>query len=187
VAGQLIKSTTFFLTLLVGVSISLPPVVRGQDTQVQTSRLLADSDYFPALLAGVRDAQRSIDLVMYLWKITKSPKNKPRQLVRALGEAHRRGVRVRVLLEDSGYGREINQANRETALLLEQEGIKVIFDSQAVTTHAKMVIIDGRLTYLGSHNLTQSAMGRNRELSLLVDDPALAARLTAYLDHLAAP
>ncbi len=187
-AGQLIRSTTFFLALLIGVSISLPHAVRGQEMRPpQTPWLLPDSDYFPALLNCVREARQNIDLVMYLWKQSKSPKNKPRQLIRALGDAHRRGVRIRVLLEDSGYDREINRANRETARLLEQEGIKVLFDSQAVTTHAKLAIIDGRFTFLGSHNLTQSALGHNHEISVLIDDPALAARLTTYLDQLASP
>jgi len=184
--GKLIRNTACCLVLLLGISISLVvPTALGQETTRQPPRLLADADYFPALLTGIQGARQSIDLAMYLWKSAKSLKNKPGQLIRALGNAHRRGVRVRVLLEDSGYDRKINRINRETALLLEQEGIKVLFDSRTVTTHAKLAIIDGHLTFLGSHNLTQSALGRNHELSILLDDPDLATRLAAYLDRLA--
>jgi phosphatidylserine/phosphatidylglycerophosphate/cardiolipin synthase-like enzyme len=186
VAEKLIRGTSIILVFLF-VGIILAPGIGARETLGQSPRLLADSDYFPALMGSVRNARRSIDLVMYLWKLTKSPKNKPRQLVRALGDARRRGVEVRVVLENSEYDRDINRANQETALLLKQERIKVFFDSQSITTHAKLAIIDGRFIFLGSHNLTQSALGHNHELSILLDDPTLAARLTAYLDHLAAP
>lgn len=187
VADKLTRNTALFLVVLFWTSIFLPPTVSGQETSRQPPRLLADSDYFPALLAAVKEARQSIDLAMYLWKLSKSTNNKPRQLVRALGLAHRRGVRVRVVLEVSGYDKDINRANRETAQLLEQEGIKVLFDSPAVTTHAKLAIIDGRFSFLGSHNLTQSALRRNHEISILIDDPTLAARLISYFDRLAAP
>jgi phosphatidylserine/phosphatidylglycerophosphate/cardiolipin synthase-like enzyme len=188
VAGRLKRKAILLLFLLAGVPLGLAHQAGGQEpTGTAKLRPLVDSDYYPALLAGIQAAGVSIDLTMYLWKQTKSSRNKPEQLIGALGQAVRRGVRVRVVLENSGYDQDINRFNRETAQLLEREGIKVFFDSPAITTHAKVAIIDGRYTYLGSHNLTQSALGQNHELSILADDPELAVGLTAYIDKLTAP
>jgi phosphatidylserine/phosphatidylglycerophosphate/cardiolipin synthase-like enzyme len=188
VANRLNHKAILLLFFLAAVPPGLAHQARSQETSGTAKlRPLVDSDYYPALLAGIQKAGVSIDLSMYLWKSTKSSGNKPGQLIGALGQAVRRGVRVRVVLENSGYDQDINRFNRESAQLLEREGIKVFFDSPAITTHAKLAIIDGRYSYLGSHNLTQSALGKNHELSILADDPELAARLTAYIDKLTAP
>jgi phosphatidylserine/phosphatidylglycerophosphate/cardiolipin synthase-like enzyme len=39
--------------------------------------------------------------------------------------------------------------------------------------HAKAVIADGRAMYVGSENLTTNSLDRNREVGLLLDEPAL--------------
>lgn len=149
-----------------------------------STRILADTAYFPALLDKIRSASHSIDLVMYLWKLPESGMGKPAELIGALGEARRRGVAVRVVLENSGYDEELNRANRKAAVRLQGEGINVIFDTPEVTTHAKLAVIDHRFCLLGSHNLSQSALGRNHELSLLLDSPQLAEELSQYLQTL---
>ncbi|NTV15140.1 MAG: phospholipase [Desulfobulbaceae bacterium] len=147
-------------------------------------QLLTDTDYYPALLSKIRAAAKSIDLVMYLWKITGDGGGKPAELAKGLGEAKHRGVAVRVILENSRYDENLNRANRETAELLRQEGITAFFDSQAVTTHTKLAIIDHRFCLVGSHNLTQSALERNHEISLLLDSPSLAGELGRYMETL---
>ena len=41
-----------------------------------------------------------------------------------------------------------------------------------------------RIVILGSHNLTQSALRHNNELSVRIDSPSLAAEVGAYQDRL---
>lgn len=181
-AGRLSRLITLLLALLLtgapaaGAEPTLPAAPEVQ--------LLADAAYYPALLDKIRTAGKNIDLAMYLWKISAATGNKSSELVRALGEARRRGVVVRVILENSGYDEELNRANRETAERLAQEGITVIFDAAGITTHAKLAVIDQRFCLIGSHNLTQSALGRNHEMSVMFDDPRLAGELGRYLDGL---
>ena len=185
-AHTLTRSLRLTLLLLAGASMALVPAPgHGRETITAAPRLLADREYYPVLLQEIERAKGSIDLGMYLWKLTDSPRSKPRQLLLALGRANRRGVKVRVVLEESGHDRDLNRTNRATAQLLEKEGIKVCFDSPKVTSHLKLAVIDNRLVFLGSHNLTQAALGHNHELSLLIEDGSLAASLTAYLDKLA--
>ncbi|MBU4177899.1 MAG: phospholipase, partial [Proteobacteria bacterium] len=47
---------------------------------------------------------------------------------------------------------------------------------------AKLAVIDRRYCLVGSHNLTQSALKHNHELSLLLDNPQLAEEILAYLE-----
>lgn len=169
--------------LLSGVA---PATLANAQTSPPASevQLLTDAAYYPALLSKIRTAGKSIDLVMYLWKMSGADGGKPAELIQALGEARQRGVAVRVILENSGYDEKLNRANRETAGLLQREGIAVSFDSPAVTTHTKLAIIDRRFCLVGSHNLTQSALERNHEISLLLDNPRLAEELRRQIETL---
>ncbi len=181
VANRLNRAILLLALLLTGAPVAaggpaLPPAAAVQ--------LLADDAYYPALIGQIGAAQKSIDLVMYLWKISARIDNKPGELVRALGAAGRRGVTVRVVLENSGHDEELNRTNREAAAQLQLEGITAVFDSPAVTTHVKMVVVDQRFCLIGSHNLTQSALGRNHEISILLDNPRLAGELGTYVESL---
>ncbi|MDR9500722.1 MAG: phospholipase D-like domain-containing protein [Desulfurivibrionaceae bacterium] len=143
--------------------------------------LLTDQEYFPVLLNFVKDASQRIDLAMYLFKTTKSAQNRPSLLVEELLKAGRRGVQVQIVLEKSGYNDFLNRENQRLAEQLQQENITVRFDALAKTTHTKMVLIDSRFCFVGSHNFTHSALAFNHELSLLLDNRALAGELLTYL------
>lgn len=150
-------------------------------TQPGQVRLLTDRDYFPVLERMIAQAERSIDLVMFVFKITDSSNNRAAALIEDLIKARKRGVMVTVLLENSGYDSDINSANKRVAARLKKQGVTVRFDSEKVTTHAKAVVIDRRYTLIGSHNFTSSALSKNHEASLLVDNQALASQLVDYM------
>jgi len=147
-----------------------------------TVRILADADYGDALAALIKKAGQRIDLAMFIFKTSPTRDNLPAGLVRDLLAARQRGVEVRVILEYSGHDQTITQANQETAQALTKGGIAVFFDSPNRTTHAKLAVIDRRYCLVGSHNLTQSALKYNHEFSLLLDNPALAEEILAYLE-----
>ncbi len=144
--------------------------------------LLENTAYFPALLDKIRGAETNIDLAMFVFKTTKSSKNRPSMIIKELISAAQWGVKVRVFLEKSGYDDKLNETNQLTAKRLRDNGIKVIFDSANITTHTKLVVIDHRYSFVGSHNFTNAALKYNNEVSLLVDDPNLALKLTAYME-----
>ena len=146
--------------------------------------ILANADYFPALLSQIKEAKTSIDLAMFVFKTTKSSKDRPSQIVKELIKASQWGVKVRIFLENSGYDEKLNVANKKTAEQLREQGIEVIFDSPNITTHTKLVVIDQRYSFVGSHNFTNSALKYNNEMSLLIDDQKLAKKLTAYMTGL---
>ncbi|MEW6518327.1 MAG: phospholipase D-like domain-containing protein [Thermodesulfobacteriota bacterium] len=164
------------------------PAVTTVHRQITTSEgeiiVLPDDHYFTALVDYLKSAKHSIDLTMFLFKTTDSAGNKPALLLKELIAARRKGVDIRVVLENSGYDASINRENKRVAGLLRKNNIRVLFDSPDTTTHAKIVVIDRRYSFIGSHNLTHAALAYNHEVSLLIDNQELAARLTAYMDGL---
>ncbi|MEW6500495.1 MAG: phospholipase D-like domain-containing protein [Thermodesulfobacteriota bacterium] len=149
-------------------------------------QILTDEAYFPALLQAIDEARRTIEMAMFLFKTGDAPDNRPARLAKALIAARSRGVRVEVLLEKSGYDEGVNRENEEVANLLRKNRIEVRFDTPETTTHAKLVVIDSRYVFVGSHNLTQAALKHNHEFSLLIDNSALAREASGYLDRLRA-
>ena len=122
---------------------------------------------------------------MFLFKATNHSNNGPRIVVDELIKAAARGVEVTVVLEKSGYDEGLNEKNTGAAERLRRHQIRVLYDSPARTNHVKAVIIDATYTFVGSHNFTYSAFSRNHELSLLVRDREMAARLIAYIEGIA--
>jgi phosphatidylserine/phosphatidylglycerophosphate/cardiolipin synthase-like enzyme len=146
------------------------------------AQLLKNREYGEALLKGIRDARSRILVSCYLFKITDLPENLPLRIAQELISARQRGVEVTVILERSRDPEDsLNRANAATAALLSRNGIAVRFDSLRKTTHSKIAVIDGRYLFLGSHNLTQNALGSNNELSVLMDSPEMAREVTDYL------
>ena len=173
--------------LLLGVLLSLPfsPPATAHERHVAATTLLANREFATALLDGIRDARTSVLCCYYLFKIGEGRGNQPRRLAEELIKARQRGVEVTVILESQGRRRDrLDADNHATAALLSRGGVRVFFDSPGVTTHAKVTVIDDRLVFLGSHNLTEGALRHNNELSLLIDSPEMAAEIRAYLKRL---
>lgn len=147
-------------------------------------RILPDKEYFDTLISLIQDARQRIDLIMFVFKTTKSPKNRPTHIIRELIKARKRGVHVQVLLEKSGYDENLNKENKKVARLLKKNKITVKFDSPDTTTHTKLVVIDQQYSFVGSHNFTHSALAYNHEFSLLIDSEQLAAELLYYMENL---
>ncbi|WP_224983509.1 phospholipase D-like domain-containing protein [Geomonas agri] len=141
--------------------------------------LLSDSAYSGALQKRIRGAKRRIICAFYLFKATGRRGNLPAQVAQDLAQARGRGVDVTVILEGED---SVGSDNRAAAGYLARQGVRVIFPRGRRTTHAKAVVIDDRYVMIGSHNLSHAALTRNRELSVLLDAPELAAQVTRYLE-----
>ncbi len=144
--------------------------------------LLADRTYVETLLQRIDQAKREIAVGMFSFKTSEKGKTLPDQIVDAFIRAARRGVRVEVLLEgNTHHAPEVNLDNQATAARLKKGGVTVRFDTPKKTTHTKVVVIDRRWVFLGSHNWTTAALRHNHETSLLVDSPVLAEEALRYL------
>ena len=144
--------------------------------------ILTNKDYFPALLKAIDEAQSEIFMSIFSFKAGVHKNSYPDRILGHLAKAVKRGVNVKVILETTGrLDDELNAQNRQTGKLLEEKGVKVYFDSPRTTTHTKLIVIDERLIILGSHNLTQSALKYNNEISVMLSRPDLAKRARDYM------
>jgi phosphatidylserine/phosphatidylglycerophosphate/cardiolipin synthase-like enzyme len=147
--------------------------------------LLTNQEYFPALINAVDEAKSEIIMSFFLFKAGVRKSSYPDRLLAQLAEAVKRGVKVVVILENSGgHDRNLDAENRLTKELLEKNGVEVYLDSPRKTTHTKLVVIDERFILLGSHNLTQAALKHNNEISVLIDNPDLAIEARQYMQKI---
>ena len=95
----------------------------------------------------------------------------------SLTEAARRGVKVRLLLEgDITDAKPVKFAGRAVYERLLERGIE-IYEYQPAMMHAKVLVVDGTLSVIGSANLDNRSLELNDELNVAVFDPSLAERL----------
>lgn len=127
------------------------------------------------LVDAIANATSSVDVAMLFAE--PSFRTGPNPFTEALLAAARRGATVRLLLDgevDEGRNRVTADALNAIAA---REGLPLVarVDDAPRVLHAKMVLIDGRVVYVGSMNWGRASMMENREAGLLVDAPQVAA------------
>jgi len=100
------------------------------------------------------------------------------RISRAMLEAHRRGVRIRVVSDDDKSGDLGSDIER-----LAEAGLAVRIDRTPVHMHHKFALFDGEMLVTGSYNWTRSANDDNHENLLVTFDPALVAAYAAELER----
>jgi len=180
------RTACLVLTLATLSAHSIPSLVYAADKGAKGKvTMLADHKYYDALISGIRKVNKEITGCFFLFKASESRGDLPMAIVRELIAARKRGVSISIELEQAATGKgTVYEQNRKAAAMMTDAGIKVRFDAPKKITHVKAMVIDGRYVYIGSHNLTQSALKYNNELSVMIDSPEFAAEVTNYLDNL---
>lgn len=91
------------------------------------------------------------------------------QIAKALTEAHKRGIKVDVILDKSQQ-----TAHFSSATHLFNEGIPVRIDTRHAKNHNKVMIIDSEIVITGSFNFTKAAEENNAENLLIIRDKEIA-------------
>jgi phosphatidylserine/phosphatidylglycerophosphate/cardiolipin synthase-like enzyme len=101
------------------------------------------------------------------------------RIAKALLDAHKRGVKVEVILDKGQRGEQYFLTD-----FLTNSGITTKIDSQHAIAHNKVMIIDGGTVITGSFNFTKAAEESNAENSLVIHDRNLAESYTKnWEDH----
>jgi len=118
-----------------------------------------------ALVVKVIDSARhSIRVLAY--SFTSAP------IARALVEAHKRGVDVRVVVDKSQ-----KSARYTSATFIANAGIPTRIDFKHAIAHNKVIVVDGRTVEQGSFNYTRAAENNNAENVLVNWDNAKLAEV----------
>jgi len=134
--------------------------------------ILKDEQFRTAVLNAINGANREILIATY--KMDAKDKLSTRHLnaiVEALHRAAKRGVKVRCLLNMDKENSTIGRINMRTKALLIEKGILVKTGPERRTYHSKIIIVDECLAFVGSHNLSESSLCRNFEVSLMIGGP----------------
>jgi len=110
------------------------------------------------VVSFIRSAQESIDIEMYVFTSD--------VVARELGEAVKRGVRVRVIMEP-----RVTDARKQRMFdTLSSLGVEMRWASfEYKLTHSKFIVVDGKRALVGSINFSESALNYNRETAVEVE------------------
>jgi cardiolipin synthase A/B len=101
----------------------------------------------------------------------------------SLGEARRRGVRIRLMTEgDITDAKPVKFAGRAAYERLMEQGIEV-YEYQPAMMHTKALVVDGLISIVGSANFDNRSLELNDELNVAVFDRPFAARLLADFEN----
>jgi phosphatidylserine/phosphatidylglycerophosphate/cardiolipin synthase-like enzyme len=95
-------------------------------------------------------------------------------IAKALVDAHRRGLKIQVILDHSQRTEKYSEAD-----FLRNNSILTLIDAQHAIAHNKIIIIDGYIVLTGSFNFTRAAEEHNAENLLVINDPVLAQQYIA--------
>jgi phosphatidylserine/phosphatidylglycerophosphate/cardiolipin synthase-like enzyme len=174
-------SVLFFLLLS---AFYLPCAIGFPAEDVQ---LVTDGQYFEVAKKLIHEAKYSIQVMMFeMGYYDKYPNTPSNLLIKELMNATKRGVKVEVILEVKEGEDRTAKRNRHTGKILSESGVEVIYDPLSKTTHAKLMVVDGQLSLLGSTNWTYYALTNNNEASVLIRSKEVALALKDYFNQVKA-
>ncbi|MBD8108946.1 phospholipase D family protein [Erwinia persicina] len=155
-----ILTTALWLTFSTGAAVAAPSIDAGFSPEGSAQQLV---------LRTLDDARESIRLMGYSFT---SP-----DVVKSLVTAKRRGVDVRVVVDDRGNR---SRASQSAMNVVVNAGIPLRTNGQYKIMHDKVIITDGQNVQLGSYNYTRAAESNSENALVVREVPALAQ---TYLAH----
>ena len=161
------------LPIFLLVLTSFAPGCQAQDTSPPSTTLPPIQVFFSpkggCTEAVVKELNAAKTFVLVqAYSFTSTP------IAKALLEAHKRGVKVEVILDKSQRTEKYSEAD-----FLVNVGIPTWIDAQHAIAHNKIMVIDGATVVTGSFNFTTAAEEHNAENLLVIRSPELAAQYTA--------
>jgi phosphatidylserine/phosphatidylglycerophosphate/cardiolipin synthase-like enzyme len=119
-----------------------------------------------AVIETLNKATNSV--VVQAYSFTSAP------IAKVLVDAHKRGVKVSVILDKSQRSEKYSSAT-----FLKNAGISTLIDSKHAIAHNKVMILDSSTVITGSFNFSKAAEENNAENLLVIHDAALASKYLA--------
>ena len=159
----------FTAILLAAATLLLPLPIRAADHRSAASNVeVFFSPHGGCTAAVVKElGNAKTSVLVQAYSFTSAP------IAKALVDAHKRGVRVEVILD-----RSQRTAKHSSADFMAHAGIRTLIDARHAIAHNKVMVIDGEVVITGSFNFTKAAEESNAENLLVIRDAALAKRYT---------
>lgn len=145
-----------------------PDVALSPSMRVQTYFSPEDKP-IPAIVALIDSATEDIDLMCFVFS--------SREICDALLAAHKRGVKVRVLLDNVFSSNAVTKRWECVPFKeLKAAGVACKYDDENSKLHHKVIIVDRKRVLTGSFNFSANAANENDENALIIHSPAVARR-----------
>ena len=130
-----------------------------------------DYAVYSAVMPVLKGAKHSIDIAIFFL----THKNISTELV----EAHKRGVKVRIILDATGATNEYSKHQ-----FLREKGIPVKIENWGGKMHMKSALVDGKHLITGSMNWTSAGESKNDENTLVIMDFHQASKFSSFYNEL---
>ena len=161
------KKSIFLLT--VSILLTLQPSDASETTPIPIPTSQIQVYFSPnggctdAIVTALSQAKSSV--LVQAYSFTSAP------IAKAVVDAHKRGVKVRVILDKSQRTEKYSSAD-----FLAHAKVPVSIDAKHKIAHNKVMIIDSETIITGSFNFSKSAEEGNAENLLIINSPELAEK-----------
>lgn len=169
---------SILLLIVISFSFSLEVEAAKADELI----FLPKKTYFDAVHNALKEAKESIYVMMYVLMAGEGPAYPENILIQDLIDAKKKGLKVKVILDESVKDFDESVLNTKAYQRLLENGVDVRFDAPYKTTHVKLIVIDEYITILGSHNWSLTAFQLNNESSVLIKSKRLAQNFITYFN-----
>jgi cardiolipin synthase len=167
-------------------SLATIPTLRGNAVQL----LVDGEETFNSILEGIAAAE---EYILFQFFIVKDD-DLGRRVQQALIDKARQGVRVSFLYDEVGshalprrYKNELREAGVEVFNFHTRQGPTNRFQIN-FRNHRKVVVVDGRVTWIGGHNVGDEYMGKSpkfgywRDTHVRIEGPAAVAAQLSFVE-----
>lgn len=118
------------------------------------------SEYPKKVIPLIENAKQTIKIIVFDWRwYPNEPANSAQLFNQAVVCACKRGVAVSCIGNSADIVKTLQGIGAKAKRLLTNKLV-----------HVKMILIDGKILVIGSHNFSQSAFSMNYELSVIIDE-----------------
>jgi phosphatidylserine/phosphatidylglycerophosphate/cardiolipin synthase-like enzyme len=176
------RSIVFVIGIFLGSIVMTfyvgPSYVALADSGVDGIEVVNDREYFERVFELIDSADKSIHLVMFEIKYyDKYPDSEVNRLVEKLIKKNSEGVEVKIIVDQF-------LTDKRAVEILEKTGVNIKWDSTKLTTHNKLIIIDGRIVLIGSTNWSYYSFSKNHESNVIFHDRDSAKKFESYFETL---
>lgn len=167
------------LVLLIGVALGMFIMYIYFVPSLSTNSSVAnDREYLSVVQDAVKGAKESVHIIIFEVKYYPNrPNSDEMKLLYELVNAVKRGVEVKIVTDEF-------YTNDEGVKFLKDNGIDIIYDPTKKTTHAKLLIIDGKIVIVGSTNWSYYSIDKNHEANALIKSTKLAGEFEKYFQNI---
>ena len=98
----------------------------------------------------------------------------------AIANAAQHGVQVEVILPVANTSS--GDSSSQGIAVIKQSGVQVREDPQ-LYMHAKIIVVDNKVAFVGSENISAQSLDQNRELGIIVSDPSALNRIQTTFQY----